>query len=43
MTMSWHKGFGLTTALAERVVPPLVAECFANLECEVADERLVNK
>ena len=25
------------------VAPPLVAECFANLECKVADTRLVNK
>ena len=35
--------FGLTPAPAERVAPPLVAECFANLECKVADMRLVNK
>ena len=35
--------FGLTPAPAERVAPPLVAECFANLECKVADTRLVNK
>ena len=35
--------FGLTPAPAERVTPPLVAECFANLECKVADTRLVNK
>lgn len=35
--------FGLTQAPAERVAPPLVAECFANLECRVADTRLVNK
>jgi flavin reductase (DIM6/NTAB) family NADH-FMN oxidoreductase RutF len=35
--------FGLTTAPAERVAPPLVAECFANLECEVADASLVAK
>jgi flavin reductase (DIM6/NTAB) family NADH-FMN oxidoreductase RutF len=28
---------------AELVTPPLVAECFANLECKVADTRLVNK
>jgi flavin reductase (DIM6/NTAB) family NADH-FMN oxidoreductase RutF len=34
--------FGLTPAPAERVAPPLVAECFANLECRVADTRLVN-
>jgi flavin reductase (DIM6/NTAB) family NADH-FMN oxidoreductase RutF len=35
--------FGLTPTPAERVVPPLVAECFANLECKVADTRFVNK
>ncbi len=35
--------FGLTPALAERVTAPLVAECFANLECKVADAGLVNK
>jgi flavin reductase (DIM6/NTAB) family NADH-FMN oxidoreductase RutF len=35
--------FGLTPAPAGRVKPPLVVECFANLECKVADTRLVNK
>jgi flavin reductase (DIM6/NTAB) family NADH-FMN oxidoreductase RutF len=35
--------FGLTPAPAERVAAPLVAECFANLECKVADTRFVNK
>ena len=25
------------------MAPPLIAECFANLECRVADTRLVNK
>ena len=35
--------FGLTPVPAERVAPPLVAECFANLECKVVDTRLVNK
>jgi flavin reductase (DIM6/NTAB) family NADH-FMN oxidoreductase RutF len=35
--------FGLTPTPAERVKPPLVAECFANLECRVVDTRLVNK
>jgi flavin reductase (DIM6/NTAB) family NADH-FMN oxidoreductase RutF len=35
--------FGLTPIPAERVAPPLVAECFANLECTVADTRLVSK
>lgn len=37
------KRFGLTQAPAERVSPPLMAQCFANLECKVADTRLVNK
>ncbi len=35
--------FGLTPAPAERVAPPLLRECFANLECKVADTRFVNK
>ena len=35
--------FGLTPMPAERVAPPLVAECFANLECKVADTRLVGR
>ncbi|CAN5355076.1 flavin reductase family protein [soil metagenome] len=35
--------FGLTPVPAERVVSPLVAECFANLECKVTDTRLVKK
>jgi flavin reductase (DIM6/NTAB) family NADH-FMN oxidoreductase RutF len=37
------EAFGLTPARAECVAPPLVVECFANLECKVADVRLVNK
>jgi flavin reductase (DIM6/NTAB) family NADH-FMN oxidoreductase RutF len=37
------KRFGLTPAPAERVAPPLVAECFANLECKGVDTRLVNE
>jgi flavin reductase (DIM6/NTAB) family NADH-FMN oxidoreductase RutF len=37
------KRFGLTQVPAERVAPPLVAECFANLECKVVETRLVNK
>ena len=37
------EAFGLTPATATRVAPPLVAECFANLECKVTDARLVNK
>ena len=35
--------FELTPLPARRVAPPLVAECFANLECRVTDTRLVNK
>ena len=33
--------FRLTPAPGKRVAAPLVAECFANLECKVADTRLV--
>ena len=35
--------FRLTPAPAQRVLPPLVAECFANFECKVVDTRLVSK
>jgi flavin reductase (DIM6/NTAB) family NADH-FMN oxidoreductase RutF len=35
--------FGLTARKAARVDAPLIAECFANLECRVVDTRLVNK
>jgi flavin reductase (DIM6/NTAB) family NADH-FMN oxidoreductase RutF len=34
---------GLTAMPAEKVAPPLVAECFANLECKVVDTRFVNR
>jgi flavin reductase (DIM6/NTAB) family NADH-FMN oxidoreductase RutF len=37
------KAFGLTPAAAEKVKPPLVAECLANLECQVADTSMVDK
>jgi flavin reductase (DIM6/NTAB) family NADH-FMN oxidoreductase RutF len=37
------EAFGLTPRPAERVKAPLIAECFANLECKVADARLVNQ
>ncbi len=33
--------FGLTKVPAKPVSAPLVVECFANLECKVADRRLV--
>lgn len=35
--------FGLTPLPAEQVAPPLIAQCYANLECRVADTRFVNK
>lgn len=35
--------FGLTALPAEAVAPPLIAECFANLECRVVDTRMVNR
>ena len=35
--------FGLSAIAASRVAPPLVGECFANLECKVADTHLVSK
>ncbi|MGD0731139.1 MAG: flavin reductase family protein [Terracidiphilus sp.] len=37
------KKFGLTPKPAQFVKAPLVAECFANLECKVVDTRLVNR
>ena len=35
--------FRLTPAPAARVAPPLIAECYANLECKVIDARLAAK
>jgi flavin reductase (DIM6/NTAB) family NADH-FMN oxidoreductase RutF len=35
--------FRLTPLPASLVVPPLIAECHANLECKVVDSRLVNR
>ena len=35
--------FGLTPLPAKKITAPLVAECFANLECKVVDTRFVNK
>ncbi len=34
---------GLTPATATYVKAPLIAECYVNLECRLADTRLVNK
>jgi flavin reductase (DIM6/NTAB) family NADH-FMN oxidoreductase RutF len=35
--------FGLTAVPAAQVAAPLIAECYANLECRVVDTALVNK
>ena len=35
--------FGLTPVAASQVKPPLIEECFANLECKVVDRRMVNR
>lgn len=37
------KKFKLTAMPATQVVAPLIAECYANLECKVVDTRMVNK
>ncbi len=34
---------GITQEKAQRVKPPLLPQCFANLECRVVDTRLVEK
>jgi flavin reductase (DIM6/NTAB) family NADH-FMN oxidoreductase RutF len=35
--------FGLTPIAASRVRAPLIDECYASLECTIADARMVNK
>lgn len=35
--------FQLTTRPATYVAPPLIVECYANLECRVTDTRLLNR
>ena len=35
--------FRLTPVPARRVAPPLIEGCFANLECQVVDTRLVRR
>lgn len=35
--------FALTPVPAAQVRPPLIGECYASLECKVADTRLVNR
>lgn len=37
------KAFGLSPVPAARVDAPLVAQCYANLECRVVDTRLVDR
>jgi len=37
------KVFGLTPTAAARVKPPLIAECYANIECKVVNTNLVAK
>ena len=37
------KAFGLTPVTAACVKAPLIAECYANLECKVIDRKLVTK
>jgi flavin reductase (DIM6/NTAB) family NADH-FMN oxidoreductase RutF len=42
-TTDTFKATGLTPVSAEVVAAPLVDKCFANLECKVADESLVDR
>jgi flavin reductase (DIM6/NTAB) family NADH-FMN oxidoreductase RutF len=35
--------FDLTSAPAQQVKAPLIADCFANLECKLVDGRLIDK
>jgi flavin reductase (DIM6/NTAB) family NADH-FMN oxidoreductase RutF len=37
------KAFGLTPVPAARIKAPLIAECYASLECKVRDAKLVTK
>ena len=37
------RAVGLEPVAAGQVAPPLIAECFANLECKVTDTRMVQK
>ncbi|WP_395741748.1 flavin reductase family protein [Prosthecobacter sp.] len=37
------KRFGLTPLPAQKVAAPLIGECYASLECRVADTRMVAK
>ena len=42
-TLDKFAAFGLTPVAASAVAAPLVAECYANLECRVVDRRLATK
>lgn len=37
------RAFGFTPVPASLVAPPLIAECYANLECRMMDARMVTK
>lgn len=37
------RSFGLTAVPSLMVGPPIIDECYANLECRVTDTRMVNK
>ena len=41
-TVEKFSAFGLTRVAASRVGAPLIAECYASLECRVVDTRLVS-
>ena len=43
LTVDKFAKFGLTPVDASQVEAPLIAECYASLECRVADTRLVNR
>ena len=42
-TVDKFEAFGLTPVAASCIKAPLVAECYANLECKVADGKMVAK
>ena len=42
-TVDKFKAFGLTPLPASLVDAPLIAECYASLECRVVDTRLKNR
>jgi len=42
-TLDKFAAFGLTMVPATLVAPPLIRECYANLECRVVDTRFVSR